>query len=431
MPMLTGPAKHQMLYGGSRSGKTLLHCRNITARAIKAPKSRHAILRQRFNAVKESIALDTFPKMMGLCFPGLDYEINKSDWYIKLPNDSEVWFGGLDDKDRVDKILGKEYATILLNEASQIGYAARNTALTRLAQRAMQMIDGKEAGLLKLRMLYDCNPPPKSHWTYKLFHDGLDPETKRPVPDPQEYAWAKISPDENIANQGEGYLDTLINMSARMRKRFYEGEFADATPNALFTDENFDSNRVLDGKLPQFVRVVVAVDPSGSGDVDNADNDAIGIIVAALGTDGIAYILEDCTVKAGPATWGNVATTAYDRHAADCVVGEGNYGGAMVQYTIQTARPQTPYKQVTATRGKHVRAEPISALYEKSKVRHVGQFHELEDELSAFSTIGYTGHGSPNRADALVWAISEIFPALTAPPKVDDDGRVSGGGWMG
>lgn len=429
--MLQGPAMHQMLYGGSRSGKTLLHCKNITTRGIKAPKSRHAILRQRFNACKESVALDTFPKMMGLCFPDLDYSLNKSDWYVKLPNDSEIWFGGLDDKDRVDKILGKEYATILLNEASQISWAARNTALTRLAQRATQVIAGKPAGLLKLRMYYDENPPPKSHWTYKLFHDKVDPETKRPLPDPSAYDWAKINPEENKANQGEGYLETLQNMSARMRKRFYEGEFADANPNALFSDENFDTYRVLDGKLPDFVRVVVAVDPSGSGDIDNADNDAIGIIVAALGTDGNAYVLEDCTVKAGPATWGNVATTAYDRHAADCVVGEGNFGGAMVQFTIQTARPQTPYKQVTATRGKHVRAEPISALYEKGKVRHVGQFLALEDELTGFSTFGYTGQGSPNRADALVWAITELFPALTAPPPSEDEEIPVRGGWMG
>ena len=93
MLVLQGPAKHQMLYGGSRSGKTLLHCRNIAVRAIKAKKSRHAILRQRFNAVKESVALDTFPKMMSLCFPGVDYEINKSDWYARFPSDSEIWFG--------------------------------------------------------------------------------------------------------------------------------------------------------------------------------------------------------------------------------------------------------------------------------------------------------------------------------------------------
>jgi phage terminase large subunit-like protein len=114
--------------------------------------------------------------------------------------------------------------------------------------------------------------------------------------------------------------------------------------------------------------------------------------------------------------------TAYERHQADVVVGEVNFGGEMVRHTIQTARPRTPYKAVTATRGKVVRAEPISALYEQGKVRHVGIFNDLEDELCAFSTFGYMGSGSPNRADALVWALTELFPGLTKPvEKVEED----------
>ena len=197
-----------------------------------------------------------------------------------------------------------------------------------------------------------------------------------------------------------------------MRVRFLEGRFADANPNQLFPGEDIDKWRVIDGKLPDMVRIVVAVDPSGSGDTDNADNDAIGICVVGLGTDGNGYLLEDLTVKAGPATWGKVATDAYERHKADVIVGETNYGGAMVQFTIQTCRPRTPYKAVTATRGKSVRAEPISSLYELGKVRHVGYFNDLEDELTAFSTTGYTGERSPNRADAVIWALTELFPGI-------------------
>ena len=99
------------------------------------------------------------------------------------------------------------------------------------------------------------------------------------------------------------------------------------------------------------------------------------------------------------------------------IVGETNYGGEMVRHTIQTARPRTPYKAVSATRGKVVRAEPISALYEQGKVRHAGEFPELEDELVAFSTVGYMGERSPNRADALIWALTELFPGLTKAAK--------------
>ena len=162
-------------------------------------------------------------------------------------------------------------------------------------------------------------------------------------------------------------------------------------------------------------------------------------MVAGLGTDGNAYVLEDLTVKASPGVWGRVVAEAFDRHEADFVVGEMNYGGAMVKYTIQVANPRIPFKKVHASRGKAVRAEPIAALYEKGKVRHVGQFIELEDELSAFSTAGYLGEVSPNRADALIWVLSSLFAGLVKPDKVAEtieepryiDEGAGGLAWMG
>ncbi|GAG29636.1 unnamed protein product, partial [marine sediment metagenome] len=110
----------------------------------------------------------------------------------------------------------------------------------------------------------------------------------------------------------------------------------------------------------------------------------------------------------------------FDRHQADFVVGEANYGGAMVKFTIKVANPRIHYKKVVATRGKHVRAEPIAALYEKGKVRHVGIFSDLEDELSAFSTAGYLGEDSPNRADALIWVLTSLFAGLVKPDTVPE-----------
>lgn len=142
-------------------------------------------------------------------------------------------------------------------------------------------------------------------------------------------------------------------------------------------------------------------------------------------------------MKAGPATWGKVATDAYDRHEADAVVGETNFGGAMVQHVIKTCRPRTNFVKVTASRGKVQRAEPFSALYEQGKVRHVGYLNELEDELAAFSTYGYTGAHSPNRADAAIWALAALFPALVKAPKKTNAEKAeahalhSDLGWMG
>ena len=336
--IIAGDATHILGVGGSRSGKTFLFLRNIIMRAVKAPGSRHGVFRYRFNSVKESVVMDTWPKVLRLAFPGLKVDLNKSDYVALLDNGSEIWFGGLDDKDRAEKVLGKEFVTIFLNEVSQIPLQSRELAVTRLAQQVMQGgYPGSPLRLLKPRMYYDCNPPSKAHWSYKLFIEKRDPETRQLIPKPDDFAWFRINPADNIQNVAEGYLDTLKGQSGRLQKRFLLGEFADATPNQLFDDAGFETWRVLDGKTPDMVRIVVAVDPSGSGDVDNADNDAIGIAVVGLGTDGNCYLLEDCTVKAGPATWGRVAVTAYERHAADVIVGENNYGGAMVEATIQAA----------------------------------------------------------------------------------------------
>lgn len=414
--LLSGIFSHLMLFGGSRSGKTFLLVRNVITRAIKAPNSRHLIARFRLNHIKSSIVLDTFPKVMKLAFPDVQYDMNKTDLYATLPNGSEIWFAGLDDSERVEKILGNEYVTIYLNECSQISWSSVGMVATRLAQKIMQIINGKEVGYLKPRMYYDCNPPKKSHWTYKVFILKVDPETGNDLSNKDNYASFKINPFDNEENLSEEYLSTLEGLSERLKRRFLLGNFSDDNPNQLFKEDDIDKWRNA-GVLPDMVRIIVGIDPSGSDDEDNADNDEIGIIVGGLGTDGNAYLLEDLTLKAGPATWGKVATAAYDRHAADVIVGEQNYGGAMVKFVIQTARPRTNYKMVTATRGKVVRAEPFSALYEQGKVRHNGHYHKLEDELTAFSTNGFTGAKSPNRADAWIWVLTELFPGMVRAKK--------------
>jgi predicted phage terminase large subunit-like protein len=415
--LLSGPATHILLYGGSRSGKTFFTIRTLVMRALKAPGSRHAILRFRFNHLKASIVYDTFPKVMQIAFPGITYRLDKTDWYVEFPNGATLWFGGLDDKERTEKILGQEYATIFLNECSQIPLGSRGIAITRLAQRATQVMAGAPPAPLRPRMIYDCNPPSKAHWCYRLFIAKEDPDTGRPLDNPDDYAALGMNPADNADNLAAGYLETLQSLSPRLRKRFLDGEFAEANPNALFSEQTIERWRVMHGELPNWQRIVIGVDPSGSGDVDNADNDEIGIVVVALGQDGIGYVLEDCTLKTGPSGWGAVVASAFERHDADAVVAEGNFGGAMVEYVLKTSstRRRMPVRMVTASRGKVVRAEPVSALFDEGKVRIVGEMRQLEQELIGFSTAGYIGEGSPNRADALVWACTELFPGLVRP----------------
>ena len=411
--LLGSEAKHVMLAGGSRSGKTFITCRALAMRAIAANRSRHAIFRFRFTAVKQSIVMDTWPKMMELCYPSIDYDINKTDFFARFPNDAQVWFGGLDDKERTEKILGQEYASMFFNECSQIPLNSVNTALTRLAQKCEYEIGGQRKAL-RLKAYYDENPPSQAHWSYKQFVRKIEAESGKILMDPDAYALMYMNPVDNTDNLPADYLRELRRLPARMRQRFLEGKFADITAGALWTLESIDKNRILES-LPDMQRVVVGIDPSGSGDVDNAGNDAIGIIVAGLGVDGRAYVLEDVTVKAGPKIWGGVAANAYDRHAADAMVAEKNFGGDMVRFVLKTAKPDASVKLVSASRGKVVRAEPISALTEDGKIRFAGNFPDLEEELTSMTTNGYMGEKSPNRADAFVWAMAELFPGIVRP----------------
>ncbi|MFV1090019.1 phage terminase large subunit, partial [Klebsiella pneumoniae] len=152
---------------------------------------------------------------------------NKKELYVTLPNKSEIWFAGLDDSDRVEKILGNEYVTIYLNETSQISWQAVGMVITRLAQKVMQVIDGKEVGYLKPRMYYDCNPPNKAHWTYKVFIRKVDPDTGEPLPNADSYNSFQINPHDNAENLSEDYLSTLDGLSERLKRRFRDGTFSD------------------------------------------------------------------------------------------------------------------------------------------------------------------------------------------------------------
>ena len=184
----------------------------------------------------------------------------------------------------------------------------------------------------------------------------------------------------------------------------------------MWSFEQIETYRV--SVRPDLRRIIVAVDPSGTkgGDLDGGDH--VGIVVVGLGLDGNAYVLEDASVKAPPSVWGRVVVNCADRHMADCVVAEINFGGAMVEAVVQAAaaaaKLRIRFKEVRASRGKVVRAEPVATLYEQGKVHHVGAFPALEDEMIAFTTHGYMGDGSPDRADALIWGLTELFPRVVA-----------------
>lgn len=393
-------AMHVLAYGGSRSGKTFGFCRCVATRAISAPTSRHLIARLHNVDVRQAVMLDTWPAMMRKAYPQVTYEVNKQDQCIRFANDAEVWFGGLDDKDRVEKILGREFATIYANEVSQISYETITMVRTRLAQSVLKV----NGAPLALKAYYDLNPVGRGHWTYKEFVNKVRPENGQPFDRPEDRAYLMMNPIDNLANLPQQYIDILSQLPEKQRQRFLDGKYLSEVPGALWPIDLIESKRVKEAPIMR--RIVIAVDPSGS---DGTGGDRQGIVAAGLGIDGRGYILEDASVRLPPAGWAKVVAQLYHKYQADLIVAEVNYGGAMVEHTIRTEEKSAKVKVMHASRGKHIRAEPVSALYEQGKVSHVGRLPELEEQMTMFTSNGYIGGDSPDRADALVWGLTELM----------------------
>lgn len=406
-------ARFFLLVGGSRSGKTAFDVSCIIDRAMNAPSSRHLIVRKEGSAAKRAIVKDTFPKTWEMKF-GKECEKPKFKeiyGYFPLFNGSEIWVGGLNDEKAMERILGNEYATIYMNEASECSYSSFLLLKTRLAQVAKTL---SGAALIQ-RFFVDLNPTVDAHWTHKLWLEGIEPQDGKLI-DKSKYSHIFINPMDNKENLTQEYLDDLDSLPERQRKRFRDGVYSSDDENALWRRSFIKYENVL----PDMVRVVVAIDPAISNDIGS---DETGIVVMGLGADGKGYVLADESGKFRPEEWARRAISAYHTYDADRIVAEINQGGAMVEATIkaqQRANEFIPYKGVHATRGKEIRAEPIAALYEVGKIKHAQEFTTLEDQLCSF-TIGFDrkkqGY-SPDRMDATVWAATELFPQIVNKKEV-------------
>ncbi len=221
----------------------------------------------------------------------------------------------------------------------------------------------------------------------------------------------------NKANLARGFIRSVQKQYGQtsLGRQELNGELIEDIEGALWTRAMLETCRENAASSPP-VRVVVAVDPPAS-----ATGDACGIVVCALGEDGIARVLADCSVeKASPETWARAVAGAAQAWSADRVVAEANQGGAMVASVLRAAEISLPLKLVHAARGKVARAEPVAALYEAGRVRHAGIFPQLEDELCGLIAGGrYEGPGrSPDRADALVWGLSELLLGRRTTPRI-------------
>lgn len=388
---MKGKAKHVLLYGGSRSGKTAITIYAMIIRALKK-KSRHGILRSRFSHAKTSVGHGSMPEILDFMGLGSTIRANKSDWFWPFPNGSEIWLAGLDDKERTEKVLGTEYSTLLFEEISQMTYDSVITALTRLSQNSG----------LNLKAYFTENPPLKKHWSYRLWIEGIDPADQTPV-SVDDYAHLQMNPRHNEANLPPDYIESLAKLPERKRKRFYEGAFQDDIEGALWSPETISAYRVQPADVPDLVRIVVGVDPNVT---DSKSADECGIVAVGRDAAGHLYVIDDRSINAGPMKWGVSTIACYKDNRADRVIGEVNNGGDLVEMNLRHIDATVSYKSVHASRGKIIRAEPVSSMYEQGLVHHVGQFPELEDEMCSFT--GDKNDASPNRMDALVWAVTEV-----------------------
>ena len=202
--LLSAPKRHTLLYGGARSGKTVLFVRAIMMRAIHAPETRHAMLRLRANAARASLWLDTLPKVQRVFFPKFTLRDHRQDGYVEIvESGSQIWIAGTDDKERIEKILGQEFLTLYLNECSQIPYSTVLTVLTRLAQTHPEVMQ---------KAFYDLNPVGTRHYTNMLFVQGRDPLTQIPILDAHQRQHSFINPKRStsccrkLGGRAIGYL---------------------------------------------------------------------------------------------------------------------------------------------------------------------------------------------------------------------------------
>ncbi|WP_265500831.1 DNA-packaging protein [Paracoccus beibuensis] len=218
--------------------------------------------------------------------------------------------------------------------------------------------------------------------------------------------------DANRAYLAESFLAEVESRygGTRLGRQELDGVLLDDVEGALWTTAMLEAARVT--QVPKLDRVVVAVDPSVTG---GKASDECGIVVAGVVTQGEpkdwrAYVLEDASVRGGPTDWARAAIAAMDRHKAEKLVAEVNQGGDLVESVVRQIDPLVPFKALRASRGKGLRAEPVAALYEQGRVKHLrGALGALEDQLCQMTVRGFEGRGSPDRLDALVWAVHELM----------------------
>lgn len=399
------PSRYKALFGGRGSAKSHFFAESLVANADDNRGFRAVCVREVQKTLKESSKRLIEDKIAEF---DLGYRFGIYNDHITTPGKGVFLFQGMQDHtaESIKSLEGMHVADVA--EAQTL--SARSWEMLRPTIRA----PGSEIW---------------ASWNPRSASDPVDAFFRGEMP-PENAIIRRISWRDNKFFPAELEEERQHDSRANPDRyaHIWEGEYEPVAIGAIWTRQSINESRR--SEAPDLERIVVAVDPAVSAETGADEH---GIVVSARGADRRGYVLDDVSMKGSPRQWADRAIATYDRYEADAIVIERNQGGDMCRHTLQAARPGIRVIEVVATRGKHVRAEPISALYSLGRVSHVGTFGKLEDQMCQMTAAGYEGEGSPDRCDALVWGMTELFPQMIRP-KVEPQREpepLGADGWMG
>ena len=400
---LLEPSRYKALYGGRASAKSHFFAECMIANAAMNTGFRGLCVREVQKSLKESAKrlLEDKINVMGY---GARFNVKHDE--IGTPGGGVISFTGMNQQNSESVKSYENYSVCWVEEASV--FSARSLELIRPTIRA----PGSE-------LWFSWNPHYASDPVDKFFR-GLSP------PDNSIVRKVTYENNEYLPHEMVAEMQMDRKNSPDRFAHIWLGEYAPNKVGAIWNMANIHENRRHE--IPPLKRILVSVDPAIS---NTESSDEHGIIAGGVGEDGRGYIIDDVSIHGSPQQWAERAVATYDKYDADAIVVERNQGGDMVRHTLQTVRPSIKVIDVVATRGKHVRAEPISAMYAINQVSHVGSFPELESQMCQMTAGGYEGNGSPDRCDAMVWLLTELFPSIIRKSAKKQHNKPRSGGWMG
>lgn len=382
------PKRYKAAYGGRGSGKSHFFAEEIVDTAVRHNGLRVVCVREVQKSLKESAKrlIEDKITLHGLwpLFGGKP----RND-HIVTPGNGVILFQGMQDHTA---------ESIKSLEGFDVAWVEEAQTLSDLSLEFLRPTIRKPGS----ELWFSWNPRSSTDAVDQFFR-GIKP--------PENVILQRVNFDSNPFFPAELEIERLHDMQAK-RDRYahiWLGEYEPMAIGAIWDRQTIHAGRCRD--LPKMQRIVVSVDPAISSEIGSDEH---GIIAVGTGEDQRGYVLDDTSMRGTPRQWAERAAATFDRWEADAIIVERNQGGDMVRHTLKSVRPEIPVIEVVATRGKHVRAEPIAALYSMGRVSHVGTFDKLEDQMCQMTAGGYEGSGSPDRVDALVWGLTELFPSIVS-----------------